>query len=147
MSPHVAGYVTELDVGDKEFVHKGQVLRRIQSADYEAARDRARGALGVARGQLDAGYAELALAKVIYPAKLDAASAALAVQRANRGARHRCVSQLEALWACRRHPAWTGGKFTAFTPENATGNFVKIVQRVPVKIDIDSGLDLGSRTR
>jgi membrane fusion protein, multidrug efflux system len=40
-----------------------------------------------------------------------------------------------------------GGEFTAFTPENATGNFVKIVQRVPVKIDIDSGLDLGSRTR
>jgi membrane fusion protein, multidrug efflux system len=34
----------------------------------------------------------------------------------------------------------TGSKFTAFPPENATGNFVKIVQRVPVKIDIDSGL-------
>lgn len=35
----------------------------------------------------------------------------------------------------------TGAKFTAFPPENATGNFVKIVQRVPVKIIIDSGLD------
>jgi membrane fusion protein, multidrug efflux system len=35
----------------------------------------------------------------------------------------------------------TGAKFTAFPPENATGNFVKIVQRVPVKIDIDKGLD------
>lgn len=35
----------------------------------------------------------------------------------------------------------TGEKFEAFPPENATGNFVKIVQRVPVKIDIDSGLD------
>ncbi len=35
----------------------------------------------------------------------------------------------------------TGGRFTAFPPENATGNFVKIVQRVPVKIVIDSGLD------
>jgi membrane fusion protein (multidrug efflux system) len=35
----------------------------------------------------------------------------------------------------------TGSKFTAFPPENATGNFVKIVQRVPVKIDVDSGLD------
>ncbi|WP_018268597.1 HlyD family secretion protein [Methylosinus sp. LW4] len=34
-----------------------------------------------------------------------------------------------------------GAKFTAFPPENATGNFVKIVQRVPVKIVIDSGLD------
>ncbi len=35
----------------------------------------------------------------------------------------------------------TGSRFTAFPPENATGNFVKIVQRVPVKIDIDSSLD------
>jgi membrane fusion protein, multidrug efflux system len=35
----------------------------------------------------------------------------------------------------------SGTKFTAFPPENATGNFVKIVQRVPVKIIIDEGLD------
>ncbi|GGA41956.1 HlyD family secretion protein [Dyella nitratireducens] len=35
----------------------------------------------------------------------------------------------------------SGGKFTAFPAENATGNFVKIVQRVPVKIVIDSGLN------
>jgi len=35
----------------------------------------------------------------------------------------------------------SGTKFTAFPPENATGNFVKIVQRVPVKIVIDHGLD------
>jgi membrane fusion protein, multidrug efflux system len=35
----------------------------------------------------------------------------------------------------------SGSRFTAFPPENATGNFVKIVQRVPVKIVIDEGLD------
>jgi membrane fusion protein, multidrug efflux system len=35
----------------------------------------------------------------------------------------------------------SGSKFTAFPPENATGNFIKIVQRVPVKIVIDRGLD------
>jgi membrane fusion protein (multidrug efflux system) len=35
----------------------------------------------------------------------------------------------------------SGSKFTAFPPENATGNFVKIVQRVPVKIVIDQGID------
>ena len=35
----------------------------------------------------------------------------------------------------------SGSRFTAFPPENATGNFVKIVQRVPVKIIIDSGMD------
>jgi len=35
----------------------------------------------------------------------------------------------------------TGTKFSTFPAENATGNFIKIVQRIPVKIDIDSGLD------
>ena len=35
----------------------------------------------------------------------------------------------------------SGSKFSAFPPQNATGNFVKIVQRVPVKIVIDHGLD------
>ncbi len=39
----------------------------------------------------------------------------------------------------------SGTRFTAFPPENATGNFVKIVQRVPVKIVIDHGLDPGFR--
>ena len=36
--------------------------------------------------------------------------------------------------------AGSGARFSAFPAENATGNFVKIVRRVPVKIDIDSGL-------
>jgi membrane fusion protein (multidrug efflux system) len=35
----------------------------------------------------------------------------------------------------------SGARFAAFPAENATGNFVKIVQRVPVKIVIDSGLE------
>lgn len=35
----------------------------------------------------------------------------------------------------------SGSHFSAFPAENATGNFVKIVQRVPVKIIIDKGLD------
>lgn len=34
-----------------------------------------------------------------------------------------------------------GARFTTFPSENATGNFVKIVRRVPVKIVIDSGMD------
>ncbi len=34
----------------------------------------------------------------------------------------------------------SGSRFSAFPAENATGNFVKIVQRVPVKIVIDGGL-------
>jgi len=32
-----------------------------------------------------------------------------------------------------------GSRFALLPPENATGNFVKIVQRIPVRIDIDPG--------
>jgi membrane fusion protein (multidrug efflux system) len=35
----------------------------------------------------------------------------------------------------------TGARFSSFPAENATGNYVKIVQRIPVKIVIDRGLD------
>lgn len=35
----------------------------------------------------------------------------------------------------------TGARFSAFPPENATGNFVKVVQRVPVKIQLDETPD------
>ena len=35
--------------------------------------------------------------------------------------------------------AGTGARFSLFPPENATGNWVKIVQRVPVKIVLDAG--------
>ena len=36
----------------------------------------------------------------------------------------------------------SGARFTAFPSENATGNYVKIVRRVPVKITIDDGMDM-----
>jgi membrane fusion protein (multidrug efflux system) len=37
--------------------------------------------------------------------------------------------------------AGTGAAFSLLPPENATGNYVKVVQRVPVKIIIDSNSD------
>ncbi len=37
--------------------------------------------------------------------------------------------------------AGTGSAFSLFPPENATGNFVKVVQRIPVKIVLDKGED------
>jgi len=39
--------------------------------------------------------------------------------------------------------AATGAKFSLLPPENATGNFVKVVQRVPVKIVVDRPLPDG----
>jgi membrane fusion protein (multidrug efflux system) len=35
----------------------------------------------------------------------------------------------------------TGARFSLLPPENATGNYVKVVQRVPVKIVLDPGQD------
>ncbi len=35
----------------------------------------------------------------------------------------------------------TGARFSLLPPENATGNFVKVVQRVPVKILFDAPPD------
>jgi len=37
--------------------------------------------------------------------------------------------------------AATGARFSMLPPENATGNYVKVVQRVPVKIVLDAGQD------
>ncbi len=41
----------------------------------------------------------------------------------------------------------TGSLFSLLPPENATGNYVKVVQRVPVRIDIDKGQDPGHLLR
>jgi membrane fusion protein (multidrug efflux system) len=41
----------------------------------------------------------------------------------------------------------TGAQFALLPPENATGNFTKIVQRVPVKIALDPGNPLTARLR
>jgi membrane fusion protein (multidrug efflux system) len=37
--------------------------------------------------------------------------------------------------------AGTGVTFSLFPAENATGNYVKVVQRIPVKIALDPGTD------
>ena len=33
----------------------------------------------------------------------------------------------------------SGARFSLLPPENATGNYVKVVQRIPVKIVLDAG--------
>lgn len=48
---------------------------------------------------------------------------------------HHFTGQIESF------QAGTGARFSTFPPENATGNFVKIVQRVPVKIHFDTPPD------
>jgi membrane fusion protein, multidrug efflux system len=41
----------------------------------------------------------------------------------------------------------TGARYSLLPPENATGNYVKVVQRIPVKIIIDPGQDPQHRLR
>jgi membrane fusion protein (multidrug efflux system) len=36
----------------------------------------------------------------------------------------------------------TGSRFSILPPDNATGNFVKTIQRLPVKISIDANNDI-----
>ena len=43
--------------------------------------------------------------------------------------------------------AATGAKFSLLPPDNATGNFVKVVQRVPVKILIKTGKEMKAKLR
>jgi membrane fusion protein, multidrug efflux system len=43
--------------------------------------------------------------------------------------------------------AATGARFSLLPPENATGNYVKVVQRVPVKLVLDGGQDVGHLLR
>jgi membrane fusion protein (multidrug efflux system) len=41
----------------------------------------------------------------------------------------------------------TGSRFSVLPPENATGNYVKVVQRLPVRIRLDKGQDPGHTLR
>lgn len=281
IAPKIAGYVTELLVGDNQRVRAGDVLLRIDSRDYAAARDQAAGRVVSAEAQLANARLALELARVTWPARLaqaaaqrDAAQAVLtraaadlhrqralppaattrsnldeatagdAQGRAQLAGAEAALRQAEPVtlniaqaetqvhelegdlvqaraqlaqaevtlswctltapqdgWVTKRNvergsfvnagaalmalvtpEVWvianfkesqlarmrpgqsvrlsvdayphlhlrghvdsiqlgTGGRFSAFPPENATGNFVKIVQRVPVKIVIDEGLD------
>jgi len=52
---------------------------------------------------------------------------------------HRFAGHIESL-----SPA-TGARFALLPPDNASGNFTKVVQRVPVRIAVDAGADTTHR--
>jgi membrane fusion protein (multidrug efflux system) len=41
----------------------------------------------------------------------------------------------------------SGSRFSLLPPENATGNYVKVVQRIPVRINLDAGENSDHRLR
>ena len=280
IAPKVSGYVVVMNLGDNKFVHKGDLLIKIDPRDYQAQLDQANAQLGLAKAQLNAAQVQLDIARVQFPAQLTQAKAQEQSAQANlvqtraayerqrtvdiratsqqnidtataqqksalanvaqaqaqvktaslvpqqisqaqatveerRQDVHQAEAQVEAAalnlsytelrapadgWVTKRNvqygtflqagasifslvttPVWvtanfkesqlermrpgdsvdvsvdaypnlklhghvdsiqlgSGSRFSAFPAENATGNFVKIVQRVPVKILIDSGL-------
>ena len=49
------------------------------------------------------------------------------------------------MW--RRWSPATGSQFALLPPDNATGNFTKVVQRLSVRVELDDDAGLGERLR
>ncbi|CAI3926303.1 Multidrug resistance efflux pump EmrA (EmrA) (PDB:4TKO) [Commensalibacter communis] len=81
IAPHVNGYVTALLVNDNQFVHKGDLLFKIDPRDYEAAKKEAEGNLIRAQGQYIASQYMLEVAKKNYPGKLKVAQGDLGIAK------------------------------------------------------------------
>ena len=82
-APKVSGYVTQLAIDDNTYVHKGDLLVKIDPRDYITARDQARANLSLARAQLSSAQVDLAIARVRVPATLEQAQAQLQQAQAN----------------------------------------------------------------
>jgi membrane fusion protein, multidrug efflux system len=75
IAPKVSGYVVVMNLGDNKFVHKGDLLIKIDPRDYQAQLDQANAQLGLAKAQLNAAQVQLDIARVQYPAQLTQAKA------------------------------------------------------------------------
>nr|WP_321896739.1 TolC family protein [Paraburkholderia heleia] len=68
-------YVTQLNVDDNVYVHKGDLMVQIDRRDYAAQIDEARAQLGLAQAQLLSAQAQLDIARVQFPAQYEEARA------------------------------------------------------------------------
>ncbi len=82
IAPHVSGYVVKLAVNDNEFVHRGQLLVKIDPRDFVAARDQTKAQLDLAEAQLRNAKIAHEIAKTTYPARLQSAKAQLDAAKA-----------------------------------------------------------------
>ena len=83
IAPKVSGYVTQLNVNDNVYVHKGDLMVEIDRRDYVAHVDKARAQLGLAKAQLLSAQAQLDIARVQYPAQYEQARAQIETASAN----------------------------------------------------------------
>ena len=93
----MSGYVTQLNVDDNTFVHKGDLLLKIDPRDYIASRDQARAALALARSQLASAQVELEITRTRAPATLLQAEAQLAQAQANQSQAQREYNRQRAV--------------------------------------------------
>lgn len=75
IAPKVSGYVVAMNIGDNKFVHKGDLLIKIDPRDYQAQLDQDNAQIGLAKAQLQAAEVQLDIARVQYPAQLSQAKA------------------------------------------------------------------------
>jgi len=180
LSPRVAGQVKEVLVEENQHVHAGQVLVRLDPADFEVRVDHARADLEAAKNRMaqSSAAAEAASAqarsaavrvrhaqqeldraqglferKVASQMQLDAAVAEYNTATAElRAAEQREIAEramianeapvLQAQASLREAElaldhATIGAKYALLPPDNATGNFTKVVQRIPVRIALE----------
>ena len=93
----VSGYVTQLNVDDNTFVHKGDLLLKIDPRDYVASRDQARAALSLAQSQLSSAQVDLEITRTRAPATLLQAQAQLAQAQANQSQAQREYNRQRAV--------------------------------------------------
>ena len=83
IAPKVSGYVIERMVDDNMFVHRGDLMLRIDPRDYITARDQARANLELANAEMRSAEIDLEISRVRYPASREEAKAQLAQALAN----------------------------------------------------------------
>ena len=83
IAPKVSGYVIERMVDDNVFVHRGDLMLRIDPRDYMTARDQARANLELAKAEMRSAEIDLDISRVRYPANREEAKAQLAQALAN----------------------------------------------------------------
>jgi membrane fusion protein, multidrug efflux system len=81
LAAKVSGHVVNLAIDDNQPVKTGELLLRVDQRDYEARRDQARAAVGVAEASYRAVRSETQLARETIQAQIEEASAALEAAR------------------------------------------------------------------
>ncbi|MFI5327880.1 MAG: HlyD family secretion protein [Candidatus Rokuibacteriota bacterium] len=105
VSAKVSGHVVEMLVADNQAVRAGQVLLKVDPRDYEAKRDQARAAVGVAEASVRAARAEVPLTRDTTRSQVDEVRAALEGSRVGVRASESAVDEARARVEARRAAA------------------------------------------